>query len=75
MDKHSDSENDDQVKSEEADTTEKTSYPIFLVAGLAVGSAIGGALLGNTIGFVVGFVVGGAIGAGLQSLVTSRRNR
>ena len=73
MGKRSGSESDDREKIEDVDATEGTSYPIFLVAGLAIGSALGGALIGETIGFVVGFVVGGGIGGALQSLVKSRR--
>ncbi len=72
--KLSDSEGDDGEKSEKADTTEGTSYPIFLVAGLAIGIALGGAPIGGTIGATIGFVVGGGIGGALQSIVTSRRD-
>lgn len=74
MEKHSGLEIDVREKNENVDTTEGGSYPIFLVAGMAIGSALGGALIGGTIGFVVGFVIGGGIGGALQSLVTSRRD-
>ena len=75
MDKQSGSEIDDREKNENVDNTEGSSYPIFLIAGMAIGSALGGALIGGTIGFVVGFLVGGGIGGAIQSRVTSRRDR